>query len=347
MSKSVTVIVPIYNVEKYLRTCFESLLSQTSEDFEVLAVNDGSPDNCDAIIKEYVEANRDIIRAMKKPNGGYGSVLQVAIQECRTPYFLVCDPDDSLKPDAIRKLLALAQTSTADITIGAKTLIYEEDAKETYDPAYNTTFTTLKTNTVYNKGTKEFDDLFFIDPSPHAKLYKTELAKKIHFPTKVGYTDNMLFYLSLLNASKVVYTDEALANYLINRTGNSMQDVSPRAMQGEILVFKSILTQTMQITDIPDMFYYRMFESFKCMLYKTRRLNGTIQQYEEILDYLETYLKMLTKYEERILPYYKMYSKVKILEKMRDTSLLNSAKEEKTYQNLKKKMMKEFKGSAA
>ena len=108
--------------------------------------------------------------------------------------------------------------------------------------------------------------MFFIDPSPHAKLYRTDIARNIKFPEKVGYTDNLLFYISLLNSKKVIYTDKALANYLVNRTGNTMTDVSYKAMNGQILVFKTILTQAEKLTDVRDIFYYRMFESYKFLL---------------------------------------------------------------------------------
>ncbi|MBQ9327071.1 MAG: glycosyltransferase family 2 protein [Solobacterium sp.] len=344
--KEVTIIVPIYNVEKYLRACFDSLLNQTSKEFVVLAVNDGSPDGCDAIIREYVDRYPEVIKGIKKENGGYGGVLQLAIKELDTPYFLVCDPDDTLEPEAVETLLNLAKVSGADLTVGAKNFVYEDSSEKDYDFAYNRDFAELLPNTVYRKGSTSFNDLFFIDPSPHAKLYKTTLAQKIFFPEKVGYTDNLLFYISLLNADTVIYTDTALSNYLINRTGNSMQDVSYKAMNGEIGVFKTILNQASRIKDVPDIFWYRMFESFKFMLYKTRRVNGTTEQYEELLDYLETYLQKLLPERQEILTYYKQYSRTKVLESVRDRQLLNERSEKRTYQRLKKKMMKEFAGGS-
>ena len=338
----VTVIVPIYKVEKYLRKCFESLLKQTSRDLVVYAVNDGSPDGCDAIIKEYCQKYPELIKGIKKENGGYGSVLNLAIEQTRTPYFLVCDPDDTLEPDAIATLLNLAEVSGADITVGAKMLMYEDSTLKEYDKSYNQDYVTLKTNTVYNRGTTEFDDLWFINPSPHAKLYKKTVAEKIHFVEHVGYTDNMLFYLSLLNAEKVIYSDKPLANYLINRKGNSVTDMSFAAMNGQIVVFKSILTQAPYQKHAYGMFWYRMFESFKVMLYGTRKLNCTRQEYEMTVDYLESYLSKISQHGQEIMPYYNRFSKARILEKLRDRNLLNPKKEESTYEGVRKRMMQEF-----
>ncbi len=340
--KAVTVIVPIYNVEKYLRACFESLLKQTSRDFTVLAVNDGSPDNSQAIIEEYEARYPELIHGLKKENGGYGSVLQLAIRTIDTPYFLVCDPDDTLEPQAVETLLSLASVSGADLTIGAKTFVYENSPDRDYDKAYNTEFTELKPNTVYRSGTPEFDDLFFVDPSPHAKLYRKDLASVIRFPEKVGYTDNLLFYMNLLQAEQVIYTDLSLANYLIDRAGNSMGDVRVGAMTGEIRVFRSIAEQAEQLPVVPDMFWYRMFESFKFMLYKTRRVNCTNEEYGQVLDQLEEFLKDLNRHEEAILGCYKKYSKTRILERIRDIRMIRKQSEPRAYAGIRKKMCREF-----
>lgn len=342
MMAQVTVIVPIYNVEKYLRTCFESLLAQTSRAFTVLAVNDGSPDNSQAIIDEYTAKYPDLFRSIVKENGGYGSVLELAIASIDTPYFLVCDPDDTLAPKAVETLLSLAQVSGADLTVGAKTFVYENSTDRDYDPAYNVAFAELKPNTVYYKNTPEFDDLFFIDPSPHAKLYRTAKSRIISFPKKVGYTDNLLFYMNLLQADTVIYTDTALADYLIDRAGNSMGDVSVKAMRGEIRVFRTIEEQASRLPDVPDIFWYRMFESFKFMLYKTRRVKGTEEDYGLILDELEEVLKPLCMHADAVLPYYRKYTQNKVLERLRDQQLLSPRTQKGTYSRLKKRMRKEF-----
>ncbi len=342
MSAEVTIVVPIYKVEKYLRACFESLLKQTSSLFTVLAINDGSPDNCEDIIKEYCQKYPDKIKGIKKENGGYGSVLQVALKEIKTPYFLVCDPDDTLEDNAVETLLNLAKISGADITVGAKTFVYEDSTDRDYDLAYNKEFVTLKTDTVYKNTTKEFDDLFFIDPSPHAKLYRTELAKGIKFPEHVGYTDNLLFYISLLNSKKVIYTNKALANYLVNRTGNTMTDVSYKAMNGQILVFKTILTHADKLENVPDIFYYRMFESYKFMLYQSRRMNCSKEDYETTLNYLGTFVEKLCVHEKEIKPLYKKYTKNAFVEKNKDLALMNKNLFSFTYSHIVKKMVKEF-----
>ncbi|MEG2799790.1 MAG: glycosyltransferase family 2 protein [Erysipelotrichaceae bacterium] len=338
----VTVIVPIYNVENYVRKCFDSLLNQTYNDFVVFAVNDGSPANEQVIIDEYVAKFPEKFVGIQKENGGYGSVLEMAIQKCETPYFLVCDPDDYLADDAIQHLVDLAELSEADITIGAKYFIYSDGEDKDYDAAYNTNFTTLKTNSVYNKGSAEFDNLFYIDPSPHSKLYRKEVAKNIKFLHKVGYTDNLLFYMSLLNAKKVVYTDKACAYYLVDRAGNTMTDIRPKALDAHIEVFKEIVKQAQDLKPC-DMFYYRMFESYKFILYQTPRMNGTVEEYSEKLDHLYELVESLIPYRNAIALLYKKYAKGGFLEKYRDMQLLKERSSANTFKTIKQKMIENFK----
>ena len=89
----VTIIVPIYNVEKYVSKCLDSLINQTMDEIEVFAIIDGSPDNSIDIVKKYASMDSRI-KCFDKENGGYGSVLEYALDKIETEYFLICDPDD-------------------------------------------------------------------------------------------------------------------------------------------------------------------------------------------------------------------------------------------------------------
>ena len=340
--KEVTILVPIYKVEPYLRTCFDSLLQQTSQNFTVLAVNDGSPDHSQAIIDAYEAQYPDKIHGIRKENGGYGSVLQLAVQKMDTPYFLVCDPDDSLAENAVEKLLAMAKMADSDITIGARTLLYEGSSKRTYDPCFNKEFGTLKPDTVYRPREKEAEILWFINPSPHAKLYKTKPARSISFPEHVGYTDNMLFYLSLLRAQKVVYTDQSLANYLINRAGNTMTDIRAASMHAQILVFKSILEQAEAIHPLPDIFWYRMFETFRYLLYQLPFLDTDDAGFTAAAADLETFLRMLLTQGKAIRHLDRIYAKGGPAVKINDMALLRKSLEPLAYKRLVHTMRQQF-----
>ena len=89
----ISVIVPVYNVEKYLRRCVDSILGQTYSDFELLLVDDGSPDGCPQICDEYA-ARDSRVRVIHKPNGGLISARNAGILAARGDYVCIVDGDD-------------------------------------------------------------------------------------------------------------------------------------------------------------------------------------------------------------------------------------------------------------
>lgn len=123
-----SVIIPIYKVEKYLRQCVDSVLAQTFKDYEVLLVDDGSPDGCPAICDEY--ANNDIhIKVIHKPNGGLSDARNAGLDVAQGEYVMFLDSDDWWDDrDALSKIAAKIRESGADITIiGMKKYFSRED----------------------------------------------------------------------------------------------------------------------------------------------------------------------------------------------------------------------------
>ena len=111
-NERISVIVPIYNVEKYL-----TKINQSYKNIEILAINDGSPDNSQKIINGYIKKDYRI-KSIVKENGGYGSVLELAIKNINSKYFLICDPDNFLEENAIERLYSEAQRTDVDIVYG-------------------------------------------------------------------------------------------------------------------------------------------------------------------------------------------------------------------------------------
>ena len=95
-----SVIVPIYNVQKYLKRCIESVLSQTFSDYELILVDDGSLDECPTICDEYAKTNEKI-KVIHKQNGGLVSARQAGIRVATGDYVFHLDGDDAVLPDAL------------------------------------------------------------------------------------------------------------------------------------------------------------------------------------------------------------------------------------------------------
>lgn len=93
----ISIIVPVYNVEKYLEQCIDSILTQTFEDFELILVDDGSPDKCPEICDEYAQKD-DRVRVIHKENGGVSSARNAGMKLACGEYILFCDSDDYVSP---------------------------------------------------------------------------------------------------------------------------------------------------------------------------------------------------------------------------------------------------------
>lgn len=113
---SVSISVPVYNAEKYLRQCLDSLVNQTLHNIEIVIVNDGSTDGSEAICREYAERDSRI-KLIVKDNGGSGSARQAALEACTGQYICGCDADDWVEPTMYELMYNQAVVTCADIVM--------------------------------------------------------------------------------------------------------------------------------------------------------------------------------------------------------------------------------------
>lgn len=125
----VSIILPIYNVEKYIKECLDSILSQTHKNLEIILVDDGSPDLCGKIIDGYAEKD-ERIRMVHKKNGGVSSARNEGLKIATGEYICFADPDDYLMNDYVDYLLELALQNNAGIAL-SKDMYSSFDKKET------------------------------------------------------------------------------------------------------------------------------------------------------------------------------------------------------------------------
>lgn len=117
MNKKISVIVPVYNKEKYLNNCLDSILSQTYDNIELLLVDDGSTDGSAAICDDYAKKDSRV-RVIHKQNGGVSSARNLGIESAGGDHITFCDADDELLPTALSDMYDAAQKYSADITVG-------------------------------------------------------------------------------------------------------------------------------------------------------------------------------------------------------------------------------------
>lgn len=269
MKPDITVIVPMYNVENYIGKCLKSLTKQTFQNFEILAINDGSKDKSSIIAKEYSKVDARV-KVIDKRNGGYGSVLKYAIENLHTKYFLICDPDDWLAQECLSELYNFANKSRLDIAVADRYDVYVGSTKALSQKIKPLKLTEILPNKMYDD-VNSIQKFSFFDVSPHAKLFKTDLVKNLNFPKKVSYTDFFLYISALANAKRVGYIDEPLAYYLRDRPGNTATAVKPTIINDYIVVWKATFDEIKMNPD-NSILLYRLYLQIRLILSEYNRV---------------------------------------------------------------------------
>lgn len=209
----VSVIVPVYNTEKYLRKCIESLLNQTLKEVEIVIINDGSADGSETIIQEYREKYPDRFVYDKQKNSGQAVARNKALTLCNGEYIGFLDSDDFVKPEMFERMYQKAQESDADYVACGYTDLTYEDGREIELKHYVASRVALNTKDMY-KGALV---------SPFLHLYKSSVLKesKVKFPEGVIYEDTA-FYLNLIPHIKNPAVIEEPLAYRVRHSNSTM-----------------------------------------------------------------------------------------------------------------------------
>ena len=180
----VSVVVPVYNVDKYLERCLDSLVYQTFEDIEIVIVNDGSTDKSAEIIKKYVQSYPNKVFAFEKENGGLSDARNFGIKKCHGDYIGFVDSDDYVSLDMFKKLHEKAISKDFDITVCDVRLVWKNKSKE---------ISSKVINDIFDKDDikKQMIDIY---PTAWNKLYKRNLFDSVLFKKGVWYEDVEFLY---------------------------------------------------------------------------------------------------------------------------------------------------------
>lgn len=203
----VSVIVPVYNTEKYLRKCLDSLADQTLKDMEIIIVNDGSKDSSPMIIKEYTDRYPERFISLTQENSGQAVARNAALKICKGDYVGFLDSDDYVRKDMFGRMYNTAISEKADyVACGFSEVTYDQTGEEVALKHY-----------VCSKPAYSCKDMFFeAYASPWLHLYKKEVLEKsgADFPQGVVYEDTA-FYLNLIPyVTKLAVIEEPLVYHV-------------------------------------------------------------------------------------------------------------------------------------
>lgn len=241
----ISVIVPVYKVEPYIRRCVDSIRNQSFSDFELILVDDGSPDNCGTICDEYAEMDSRI-RVIHQPNGGLSAARNAGIDwvlaNSDSTWLTFIDSDDWIHPEMLERLHQMNDTFATSVsccgfveTAGEIPVLSDGYASHTWDAK-----------------------AFYMQRNVHAviacgKLYHRECFREIRYPVGKLHEDEFVTYRILFSQENVAVTDMPLYYYFRNPDGITKSSWSPKRLDA----WEAIEQQMRFFQDRNDMRMYR------------------------------------------------------------------------------------------
>lgn len=229
----ISVIVPVYNVERYLTRCINSILNQTFIDFELILVDDGSPDNCPSICDEFKSKDKRV-KTIHKQNGGISSARNTGIDLAEGEYLSFIDSDDWIEKDMLQVLYELAVSKKADVAECAFQRVEEEEQRQK--------LCNITPKISERSGEAAIVALYSGAGASNAvwnKLYKRRVFDSLRFPEGINYEDSYLMPQIVYTANKVVYTTY-VGYYYFQRCGSITKSEFTVKNTNKIVVYEAV-----------------------------------------------------------------------------------------------------------
>lgn len=256
-SELISVIIPIYNSEPYLKRCIESVLKQTYKKLEIILVNDGSTDHCGGICDEYA-SKYEHIEVIHKENGGMADARNAGLEISRGKYVAIVDSDDWIDETYFEYLCNLLIEEDADIAI----CDYIKTKNEKINPSTNKIEKFTKTG---KEGLSLIYGSYYIQIiTPWGKLYKKSLFKDVRYPFGKIHDDEFTTYKLIYNAKRIVVSNKKLYFYYLH-DASSMEKTkfslesrmeSIEFLSERIQFFESINEYILRDKTIKECFFY-------------------------------------------------------------------------------------------
>lgn len=235
LEEKISIIVPVYNNEKYLERCIVSLINQTYKNLEIILINDGSTDNSRIICEKYLKKDKRVILVNQK-NGGVSAARNKGIEIATGSWIGFVDSDDWIKNDMYEILYRNAIDSAASISICGYIRVASE----------NCNFKEKRDLIILNK--EESLLYLILDKEKYAtsacnKLYKINLVKDVVFDKKIKYGEDMLFNFNIMmnNTEKVVFDSDIKYFYFYNKYSATGIYTFNKEMLTELDIYKIML----------------------------------------------------------------------------------------------------------
>lgn len=202
----ISIIVPVYNVEHYLKKCVDSICHQTYRNLEIILVDDGSTDCSGSLCDEFATSDSRI-RVIHKSNGGLSDARNAGMELASGKWWMFVDSDDYIAPNTAETMLRAAGENRCEIAVCNMMRIYEDGEQEPF-------YCPVTEPTIW-AGEQRFETLR--QPSVCNKLFRADLLKEIRFPTGKFYEDTFVYHVLAYRASRIALTGLSGYYYLFRR----------------------------------------------------------------------------------------------------------------------------------
>ena len=288
----ISIVIPIYNAEKYLEECLNSIKNQTYKNIEVIMVNDGSKDDSETICKRFSEYDARF-RYFTKANGGVSSARNLGLDNVKGDYITFIDADDWIDEKHLELLITTVKKNHSDIVISSYKQFNNIDVF--YLRAY-----TIQEKYLLNFERMNRDDFLTIFPklmstnvcfnNAVAKLFRKELVNDLRFDTSIKYGEDLDFYFRLyLNVDSISYVDEPTYVYRMHGDSTTSNFNQEHAEQ-ELSIFKQMYEKIQEI-GLPSIHYFnklkKLLELRMDFLENKVLLNEWVELYGEDSDFVK------------------------------------------------------------
>lgn len=280
----VTIIIPIYNVERYLTKCIDSVISQTYTNLEILLVDDGSTDNCPIICDEYEKLDSRI-KVFHKKNGGLSDARNYGLDNMSGDFVYFLDSDDYISADAIECLVASQEMNNSDIVIGNSVIIDENNNQTEWSCTFN-------------------DEVFLakellerkIIPAKYVvawnKLYSASVFNTVRFPKSLIHEDEYILS-DIVRNSKIISTVSKVTYYYFQRSNGIMKSKSIK--RGDLLFALSHRIDYYIENNDNVLLDNIIFKAYDCYREIVQIAKKNQLRYENIKNYHNCFIEILEK----------------------------------------------------
>jgi glycosyltransferase involved in cell wall biosynthesis len=257
MSNLISIIVPVYNMERYLDRCVSSIVNQTYKNIEIVLVDDGSTDSSPKMCEDYAK-NDDRIKVVHKENGGLSDARNAGLKIAIGDYIGYVDSDDWIEPDMYERMVNACIDNDAEMALCRYFREYDD---KTIDDGTDRV-DILDRETLLNIYITDKDG-FMVYNSVWSKLFKRELVENVMFPKGQNSEDIMYTTRAMCKLNKAVYIDASLYHYVIDRKDSIMNVAKTERMFKDELPFwrehiKCIRDNVSDaMADLAAYYYYR------------------------------------------------------------------------------------------